>query len=148
VQFIKYALSGGLATLVDALVFYACACTLFPALRDNDPIRKILPLPVHAMAERRRSRNFVFSTLIAFLFSNFSAYLMNIYWVFAPGRHAPVVEMLLFYAVSATSVVAGTAIGWMMIRKLHLSTTFSYVGKVVAALLINFVCRKYLVFQG
>ncbi len=148
VQFIKYALSGGLATLVDALVFYTCACTLFPALRHNDPIRRILPLPVHVMEERRRSRNFVFSTLIAFLFSNYSAYLINIHWVFAPGRHAPAVEMLLFYAVSGVSVLAGTALGWLMIRTLHLSTTFSYAGKVVAALMINYVCRKYIIFSG
>lgn len=148
VQFIKYALSGGVSMVVDALIFYTFACTLFPALKPDDPLRRIIPLPAHEIGNRQRSRNFVINTLIAFMFSNFVAYLINIHWVFAPGRHTPALELTLFYAVSAFSIFFGTALGWMMIRKLKLSTTFSYAGKIIGATLINFVCRKYLIFAG
>lgn len=148
VQFIKYAIGGGVATAVDMAIFFTLSWLLIPALRDNDPLATRFHLRVRPVDEDQRSRRFVINTAIAFLFSNLTAYLINIYWVFEPGRHAWYVEVALFYAVSGISIVVGTALGWGMIRYFHLSTTFSYVGKLLAALLINYVCRKYIVFKG
>lgn len=129
-------------------VFFLLAWKVFPALRENDPVARRLGLRVRPVEEEQRSRRFVICTALAFVFSNLTAYLINIYWVFEPGRHPWYVEVALFYAVSGISIVIGTAIGWSMIRYLHLSTSFSYAGKLIASLLINFVCRKYLVFKG
>lgn len=148
VQFIKYAIAGGIATGVDIMVFYLVAWKLIPALREDDPIVKRLKLSVRPVTEAQRSRRFIYVTLIAFMFSNLTAYLINIFWVFEPGRHAWYVELLLFYAVSGISIFLGTAIGWVMIKWFHLSTTASYVSKMIASLLINFVCRKFFVFKG
>jgi len=36
----------------------------------------------------------------------------------------------------------------VMIKWFHLSTTASYVSKMIASLLINFVCRKFIIFKG
>ena len=148
VQFLKYAIGGGVATGVDMLVFFFVAWRIFPALRENDPVVTRLRLTVRHVEEDERSRRFIMCTAVAFIFSNLTAYLINIYWVFEPGRYAWYVELLLFYAVSGISIVLGTALGWALIRYLHLSTSFSYIGKMLASLLINYVCRKYLVFKG
>lgn len=148
VQFLKYAIGGGVATAVDMAIFFFLAWKVFPALRENDPVVTRLRLKVQHVEEDARSRRFVINTAIAFIFSNLTAYLINIYWVFQPGRHAWYVELALFYAVSGISIVLGTFLGWTMIRYLHLSTSFSYVGKMLASLLINFVCRKFFVFKG
>jgi putative flippase GtrA len=148
VQFIKYGIAGGIATAVDIFVFYLVAWRLIPALRADDPVVRRLGLTVRPVTEEQRSRRFIYVTAIAFLFSNFTAYILNIFWVFEPGRHAWWLELLLFYAVSGISIVLGTAIGWVMIKWLHLSTTASYAGKLIASLLINFVARKFFVFKG
>lgn len=148
IQFIKYAISGGVATGVDILIFYLVAWKLIPALREDDPIVTRLRLKVKAVTEEQRSRRFIYVTLIAFFFSNMTAYLLNIFWVFEAGRHVWYVELLLFYAVSGASIFIGTAIGWVMIKWFHLSTTASYASKMIASLLINFVCRKFFVFKG
>jgi len=148
VQFVKYSIAGAVATLVDVLVFYVCAWMIFPALGNDDIAVRLLSLPVRAVSESLRSRNFVIDSIIAFLFSNLTAYLINIVWVFTPGRHRRHVEIALFYAVSVSSIAIGTGVGWMLITVLGMSTTSSYVAKMVAAVMINYVCRKYLVFRG
>lgn len=148
VQFVKYAVGGGIATGVDMLVFFFLAWRVFPALRENDPVVTRLGLSVRHVEEEQRSRRFILCTGVAFLFSNLTAYLINIYWVFEPGRYAWYLELLFFYAVSGISIFLGTALGWALIRYLHLSTSFSYIGKMLASLMINYVCRKYLVFKG
>lgn len=148
VQFIKYALGGGVATAVDMLIFFFLAWRIFPALRENDPVVTRLHLTVQHVEEQDRSRRFILCTALAFMFSNFTAYLINIFWVFEPGRYHWLTELGLFYAVSGISICVGTFLGWAMIHFLHFSTTFSYIGKLIAALLINYVCRKYLIFKG
>jgi putative flippase GtrA len=148
IQFLKYAIAGGFATGVDMLAFFFLAWRVFPALRENDPLVTRLQLTVRHVEESDRSRRFVICTAIAFIFSNLTAYLINIYWVFQPGRHAWYIELALFYAVSGVSIVIGTALGWSLIRYLHISTSFSYIGKMFASLMINYVCRKYFVFNG
>jgi putative flippase GtrA len=147
-QFIRYAFCGGVATLVDMGVFYFMAWKILPALKSDDPVVRRLGLSAPPISEQQRSRRFVINTAVAFVFSNATAYGLNVVWVFSGGRHAWWVEILLFYAVSGLSIAMGTALGWGMIRFLKASTTFSYAGKLVSALLINFVCRKFIVFRG
>jgi len=148
VQFIKYGLAGGIATAVDIAVFYFVSWKIIPALREDDPIVSRFKLKVQPITEAQRSFRFITNTLIAFMFSNLTAYLINIYWVFQPGRHVWWIELLLFYAVSGISIFLGGGLGWVMIKWFHMSTTASYVSKMIASLLINFVCRKFIIFKG
>ncbi|MFH0953346.1 MAG: GtrA family protein [Verrucomicrobiota bacterium] len=148
VQFIKYAVGGAVATAVDIFVFYALSWKLIPALNDQDPLVRLLHLRITHVEEDLRSRRFVVNSACAFMFSNLTAYIINILWVFEAGRYAWWVELGLFYAVSGVSIFIGTFLGWALIRTLHLSTTYSYVTKGISALLINFVCRKYVIFKG
>ncbi len=148
VQFVKYALCGGVATAVDMVAFFLMAWLVLPALRDTDPLAVRLGLRVRPVDERVRASRFVVNTAVAFLFSNITAYLLNAAWVFAPGRHDRWVEIALFFAVSGASVSVGAAVGWALIRWARWSTSVSYVTKVVAALLVNYAGRKWFVFQG
>jgi putative flippase GtrA len=154
VQFLKYSIAGGVATAVDVLIFYVLSWKVLPALQADDGLVRLLrdwcglDLAILPVAEAVRARHFVINRVITYFFSNLTAYFINFYWVFTPGRHRRHVEVLLFYAVSLTSLAVGTTLGWAMIHFFGLSTTTSYLGNLVASLAINYVCRKYLVFKG
>ena len=147
-QFIKYGMAGVFATAVDMAVFYALSWLINPALRENDPVVKLLKIKVHHIEENIRSRRFVTNSVISFMFSTTACYIVNVLWVFEPGRHSRYVEVALFYGVSAISVFVGTFVGWLLIRKFHLSTTSSYIAKIIASLMLNYVCRKFIIFKG
>ncbi len=148
IQFIKYAMAGGVATATDMIVFFVFAFTLFPALTESELLVQLFNVDVPVIAESVRERNFIINSVIAFLIANLVAYVINVLWVFVPGRHKRHVEVILFYVVSTSSVMIGTALGWAMIRFIGATTEVSYLGKVISAVLINFVCRKYIVFKG
>ena len=86
--------------------------------------------------------------LVAFLFSNLTAYLLNIFWVFRAGRHHWFIEIGLFYLVSGTSVVVGGALMGYLIHHFGLVTTQAFGANVLASALINFGLRKYVIFKG
>ncbi len=132
---------------VDIVCFYLFAWFVLPALSADDPVVRLLGLTAPALDEIVRSQRFIANSAIAFVFSNLTAYVIDVLWVFHPGRHKRIVEIGLFYAVSLTSVVVGTALGWFLIRRLEFSTTASYACKMLASLMINYVCRKFLVFK-
>lgn len=146
-QFVKYGLCGGLATVVDLAVFYALSLTVIPTLLPDDPLVQRLGLSGPFVSEAVRARNYVLARAVAFVFSNLTAYVTNVLWVFEPGRHRRHVELGLFYLVSGFSLAAGTAVGWSLIHWGGLSTTVSLLANVVASTLINYACRKYLVFK-
>jgi putative flippase GtrA len=147
VQFIKYAICGGIATATHILIFHLVGWKLFPCLQPNDPFVKHLRLSVPAIDIHRRSRNSMITNVIGFLFSNSVAYLLNIFFVFKSGRHHWMVEFALFYAVSAVSLVIGTSLMGWLIRRFGMMTTIAFGSNIVMALLINFAMRKFVIFN-
>jgi putative flippase GtrA len=147
-QFIKYGMCGGLATVVDMVVFFLFAWFVFPALTHEDLLVQLLNLSPEPITEAVRSRNFVIDSLICFIFSNLTAYILNLLFVFKGGKHKRHVEVALFYAVSIVSLILATFVGWLLISVFGLSTTWSYVAKMIAALLINYAGRKFFIFHG
>lgn len=150
IQFVKYAIAGGIATAVDVAVFYFLSWRIFPALRPEDPVALAfsrLGLAVLPVVEAVRGRHYVINRCITFLFSNLAAYIVNIYWVFEPGRHAKWLEITLFYVVSLISYTIGVLVGWLIIKVGGFETTYAYLANVVASLAINYVCRKYIIFK-
>lgn len=148
VQFIKYGICGGLATGVHILVFFVCAWKLFPALGAQDPLVRFFGLTVTPPVEAVRAWHALFDNLIAFVFSNLTAYLLNILWVFERGRHRWWVEVGLFYAVSGISLVLGSILQTWLIKQFGLATTPAFGANVVASMSINFILRKFMVFKG
>ena len=133
---------------MEILVFYSVAIWLLPALGPGDPAARLLGLRLAPIAESARSAHYIWVKAIAFLFSNLAAYFVNFHWVFTPGRHSRKKEFALFYAVSGTSFVLGTALGWLLIRWTGLHTTYAFAANGAASIAINYAGRKFIVFKG
>lgn len=148
VQFIKYSISGCVATLTHIIVFHFTAWKIVFALQADDWFVKFIGIPVRELDDATRSRNSMIDNGIAFIFSNLVAYLINIYWVFVPGRHSWIIEIFLFYLVSGTAIVVGTALMGLLIRRFGMLTTYAFGSNLFAALMINYVMRKFFIFKG
>ena len=147
-QFIKYGIAGVVATLVHVSVFYFCAVKLLPALNQGDALASLLHLRIVDVSDAIRARNSVIDNVIAFIFSNLTAYLINIVWVFESGRHHRVLEIGFFYLVSGISTFIGSALMGYLIGRFGVTTTVAFGVNVLVSLMINFVLRKRLIFKG
>jgi putative flippase GtrA len=100
------------------------------------------------MGDDPRVLNYFRCNLVAFLFSNGVAYVLNFKWVFRSGRHSRHLEILLFFGVSFVSFLLGTAVASVLVSGFGLHEYIAKLGDVIAAVLINYVCRKFLIFHG
>jgi putative flippase GtrA len=148
VQFVKYGISGVIATVVHVLVFYVMASLILPALNPGDVLATRLHLPVTTVGDAVRARNSMADNVMAFLLSNLTAYVLNVCWVFRRGRHPWVVEIAFFYLVSGFSILVGSGLMGLLIRVYGMTTSLAFGANVVCSLLINYVLRKYAVFKG
>jgi putative flippase GtrA len=148
IQFVRYVLAGGVATAAQITLFHLIAWKLLPSLQPHDHAVRLLDLKIREVDDYIRARNSMLGNAIAFLFSNLVAYLINVLWVFDRGRHSLLVEVVLFYLVSAISMAIGTVLMGLLIRRHHLLTTFAFGANLAAAVMINYVMRKYLIFLG
>ena len=147
-QFIKYAISGCIATATHILVFHLVAWKMFFALQADDWFVRLLNLPIQELDDATRSRNSMKGNGVAFLISNLVAYLINIYWVFVLGRYHWIIEISLFYLVSGVAIAIGTALMGFLIRRFGMLTTYAFGSNVFAALMINYAMRKFFIFNG
>ena len=148
VQFIKYGISGGLATFVHIVIFHLFAWNIFPSLQENDLFIIILGISVAEVDVATRSLNSMLSNGTAFIFSNMVAYILNVFWVFKSGRHHRIIEIGLFYLVSGVSVVIGTSLMGFLIRYYGMQTTYAFSVNIVSAVMINYGMRKFYIFKG
>jgi putative flippase GtrA len=148
IQFIKYGISGCIAVAAHILVFHLVAWKLFYALQSNDWFVRLFNLPIRELDDGTRSQNSMVSNVFAFMISNLVAYIINVYWVFVPGRYHWIVEIVLFYLVSGASLVIGTAIMGFLIRRFGMLTTYAFGSNIFTALLINYAMRKFFIFKG
>jgi putative flippase GtrA len=150
IQFVKYGISGGVATLVHLTVFYLMAIWVFPALSAGDPVSRLLgqTAPLAEIDSVVRAKRAAWDNGAAFLVSNFTAYILNVLWVFKRGRHHWVVEILMFYVVSGVSMLIGTAMQTWLIVHMSLSTTLAFGTNMITALMINYGMRKFIIFKG
>jgi len=148
VQFVKYGLAGGLATVTHVLAFFLVGFLLFPCVTDNDPLVKLFGLVAPAVDEALRARHAIYSNVVAFFVSNTVCYLANRWFVFRPGRHHVAIEFLLFLAVSAVSMVIGTTLMGVLIQRFGIETTYAFGANILSSLAINYVMRKFFVFKG
>jgi putative flippase GtrA len=148
VQFVKYAIAGAGATAVHVMLFYFFAFKVLPALNQRDFLVGLLHLHVPVVSDAVRARNSAIDNVIAFVFSNLTAYLINIAWVFESGRHHRVLEIGFFYLVSGTSLFIGTVLMGLLIGRFGVTTTLAFAVNVVVSMMVNFVLRKYAIFKG
>jgi putative flippase GtrA len=152
-QFLKYAISGVIATGVHLIVFYGMTTFLWPALTADDPALPFLAwlgarAAPAALTDAERAARALAANGVGFVLSNLTAYVLNILWVFTRGRHRWWVEIGLFYAVAGVSLIVGSALQTWLIARLGWSTTVAFGANVVVSLMINYVLRKFVIFRG
>jgi predicted MFS family arabinose efflux permease len=147
-QFIKYGISGCIATSTHILVFHLVAWKVFFALQVDDWFVRLFNLPIQELDDSTRSRNSMKGNGVAFVISNLVAYFINIYWVFVPGRYHWILEVGLFYLVSGAAVLIGSALMGFLIRRFGMLTTYAFGSNIFASLMINYAMRKFFIFNG
>ena len=147
VQFIKYGIAGGAATIVHTSIFFLMAWKVLPALTGDDPIAKFLNILPSRITDSLRARNAAINNAIAFMLSNFVVYIINITWVFEPGRHSRWKEIGMFYAVAGISVFLGIVLQSLLINFYGVRTTIAFGAMILVCLLINYFMRKYFIFK-
>lgn len=148
VQFIKYGIAGGCATAAHIVIFHLAAWKILPALQAKDAAVVFFKLSYRELDDATRARNSMLDNGIAFVISNFIAYLLNIFWVFHAGKYPWYIEIGLFYLVSGISIAIGTGIMGYLIKRHSIRTTYAFLANLVTALLINFAMRKFVIFKG
>ena len=148
IQFIKYGLAGGIATITHIIIFHLIAWKIFPALQEKDHAVQLFNLTIKKVNDATRARNSMIGNFIAFLISNMVAYITNILWVFEGGKYPFLIEILLFYCVSGISVFLGTMLMGILIRRFGMLTTYAFSSNIVTAVMINYVMRKFFIFHG
>ena len=148
IQFIKYGLAGGVATLTHIGVFHIIGWKLFPCLQRNDHAVRLLNLSIPDMTDAQRARNSMVANVIAFILANLVAYILNILWVFERGRHHFIIEIVYFYLVSGISVLIGTFLMGTLIRRFGMLTTYAFASNIFTAVMINYAMRKFFIFHG
>lgn len=140
-QFMKYGFCGVAAAVTHNGIMIALSLTLFPA-------GKGMVVDGQAISDALRSHNLVLNNALAWPFGTLVAYWLNIAFVFTPGRHGKMVEMALFWVISAIGFFPGAFVVHWLAEGLHLSSTVSQLGFVFTAVLVNFLCRKFVIFKG
>lgn len=148
IQFIKYALVGGLATMVHIILFHLIAWKVLPSLQERDHAVGLLKIKIKKIDDKVRARNSMLGNLIAFLIANMFAYVLNIMYVFEAGRYHWLVEIGLYYVASGFSTLLGTMFMGFIIRRFGVLTTYAFMSNIFFAVMINYVARKFVIFNG
>jgi len=135
IQFFKYGLCGVAALVVHTSVFFLLAKFVLPALETN------------VSDDSVRANHALINSGIAFLFSNSTAYWLNVRWVFTPGRHSKAKEFLFFTLVNGPGAISGVVVQDWLIRSLGWPAWAAFAGFVLPNVLVNFACRKLFIFQ-
>lgn len=134
IQFGKYGVCGVISVVVLLAVTW-CGRQLYPEL--------------FALTLDPAKRSFHNSVLqfIAFVPSNFTAYYLNRWLVFIPGRHSTKVELTLFTIISLISFSLGLVVPVWLVNAYNIPNGAADLSFVISSALVNFVCRKFFVFE-
>ena len=146
-QFVRYLIAGGIGAVIELILFALLAWKMFPALREDEWAVRLFHLTVAAVSPAQRALNFAVCVTITFIASNLAVYALNARWVFVTGRHSRRKEILLFYGTALFSYLAGTALGSLLIAQFRATGTAAYLAMSAVAILINYACRKFVVFK-
>jgi putative flippase GtrA len=145
IQFAKYVFCGGLAFATHNIVTYGFGLTVFPAVGPEIPTDT-------------KEANSLINNSIGFCIAGVVAYVTNALFVFTPGRHDKATEIGLFIGISAIAYVGGIGalkLIYELVRGaawganiLGYVEHFGNLGFAISSALVNFVCRKFIVFKG
>ncbi|MDF1859074.1 MAG: GtrA family protein [Verrucomicrobiales bacterium] len=135
-QFSKYVVFGALTTIVHLALFTGFSHSFLPA---HDYLME------GGMSNELQERNAILSNLLAFPIAVIVNYFFNVKFVFTSGRHSRIREFILFVSVSFLSFSIGLFSGPFFISQ-GLNPWFAQAGLTITSALVNFICRKFLIF--
>ncbi|CAN5263003.1 hypothetical protein BH23VER1_BH23VER1_05930 [soil metagenome] len=138
VQFAKYGLCGVAAVIAHNLVAYWIGLTVFPFTGEG----------AAELSADQKSNNQVIANLLAFPVGNVVAYSTNALWVFHGGRHSRRREFLFFTGIAFFSFIVGLFAGPILITRLDFNEHLAQISLIVTSALVNYICRKFLVFKA
>ena len=159
VQFAKYAIAGGVATVASQGIWLILCFTAFPAFsaeeigQYRDLLARVgIELPILEMesmelTDDERAGNSTYANIWGWVFGNLVAYAVNAMWVFEGGRHNRWLEFTYFTLISGFSTLVGLAAGPFLIKLFGISTGASQLSLLVTAVLVNYICRKLFIFK-
>lgn len=141
-QFVKYGVCGVGSFIVHMTIVYLLGLTVFPAVGTE-------------IAVDLKETNTLINNSLGFLVSCAFAYWTNITFVFKPGRHGKKTEVTLFFVISAISFFAGLfaiplifdLIKEQFPRAVPYVEHFGNFAFAFTSALVNFVCRKFIIFD-
>ena len=148
-QAVKYVGCGGVAVVVDQLLFYGLAWRALPALRASDPVVEglsglgwVAAVPDEAVLER----NYWLIKVACFVVANTVVYVLNRQFVFESGRHRSGLELVLFFGASLLQF-GWIGVGGVLITRWAWEVTYANLAMMMMGALTNFVLRKFVVFK-
>lgn len=167
VQLIVYGMCGVMATVVSVGQVVLLSKFVIPAYEGmmvdaGDGIIKFLGsvIPGHAglvadvvgdgavITDKLRAKHLLVNNTLAFLTTNVFVYLVNVALVFKRGRHGPWMEFFWFTAINLISFVLSQMAGPWLVLQFGVATNVAILTNTVFAAAINFLARKFFVFQG
>lgn len=134
IQFGKYGFCGVLSVVVLLAVVWL-GRSIFP-----DSFAETLP-------EATRANNNTILQFMAFVPSNVTAYLLNRWLVFTPGKYSVSREFLLFTLISFISFSLGQVLPQWLVRDFGVANGIADLSFIISSALVNFACRKMIVFE-
>lgn len=141
IQFLKYGVCGGIATVASMGTWFVLARTVYPAIDG-------MMVDGAVISDNLRATNSTIANVWGWVFGNAVAYVTNLAFVFEGGRHSRWVEFLSFTAVSFLAFIVGLLAGPYLIKEFGLNTYISQLTFLFASLAMNFVCRKFFIFKS
>jgi len=140
-QFIKYGCCGVVAAITHNGILAILSQTLFPAGQG-------MLVDGQVLEETLRAKNLVVNNAIAWPFGTLVAYWLNILFVFTPGRHSKLTELAMFWIASAIGFFPGGFVAHWLAASYHLPSLIAQLGFVVTSVMVNFLCRKFVIFKN
>ncbi|NCG28085.1 MAG: hypothetical protein GWP42_11150 [Verrucomicrobiales bacterium] len=136
IQIIKYGFCGVLTTIIHVILVYTLGSTINPAIGE------------HISKDLKESRTII-NNVFAFMLSNTIAFKLNVNFVFNSGRHSKTKEIILFFIVSGISFFSGLMSIPLVFDLIDSNKGIEHLANgafIISSALMNFICRKYIIF--
>ena len=120
-DFFLYLIVGGIATIVEWIIFYILNSLFY--------------------------LNYIPSTIIAYIISTFSNWAAGRLLVFKSSEKGFVAEIFTIYAASIIGLLLNLVIMWMMIDFVNTNTMIAKVVATILVFLWNFMVRKIVIYK-
>jgi len=141
IQFSTYVMCGLMATVAHNVLVTILSLTVLPAMKGMIVDGVVLD-------EMVRKHNLLLNNAIAFPIGCIVAYVTNILFVFTPGRHSRLKELLMFFGVAACGFFPGIWIIDFLVGRFGVPSVFAQCAFIITSFLVNFFMRKFVIFKG